>query len=192
MNANLFSRQRKGQFILLFGIIILLALLLALPRQATLTVSGSRDLSAISENLVRELPRAFNFGINESAPVSRLANFSRFLQPVLSNHFINLSHIWFFTEVNTANNNLNISVGNFLERNVTVSLNLSGTIQNLTVNRNTTNNTIFNAVSTNPFNITIQAGADVSTVEWQRDKHNFFAFFTLKREKEFIRNEISS
>jgi len=183
---------RKGQFILLSGFVFLMLLLLALPRQKELVSSSPSDLSLLAENVVRELPRAYNFGLNESAPVSRLVNFSRFAQQTLRSQFINLSHIWIVSQVDPATNNLNLSAGNFLEQNVTASLNLSGTVQNITITMNATNNTIFSSVSTNPFNITIQVGSDIATVQWQRDKNNMFAIISLKRETQYIREEVNA
>ncbi len=182
-------RPQKGQFLLLFSFMILFVLLLALPKEKPLIQTFSSDLHQLADNLVREFPRAFNFGINESSPASRLANFSRFSQQAVATRFVNLSHLWVFSE--SVGTSVNLTAGNFLGWNVTVSLNLSGTVQNITVPHNTTNNTVFAGIATT-YNLTVQAGADTATMEWPRDKNNIVVQLALKRQDEYIKEEITA
>ena len=101
---------------------------------------------------------------------------------------IKYSSIWLVSEKNDTG--VDITVGNFLDKNITITLNISTTSKNLFVKDNSTNKTTFTSV--NPlFTLKIEYDGTTKTLNWNRDKVNLYVRYNLTRGKKRIIEEIT-
>ena len=184
------SRHFKGQFFVLGAIIICTLFFLAFPRFAPLISQPAADMAYLSKNLQRELPHAMNLGLNESDILGRMTNFTHFLERVMLERRIGYSSMWLIIR-NQSATDLNVTGGNFLGEDVTVSLNVSGAVKDLAMPNGTTNSTVFSGVGS-LFNITISFGEQEKTAELARDKASLCAFYQLARGDDLIVNDITA
>lgn len=115
----------KGQFFIVGALLICSVMFISLPLSAPLIAQPSSDLGYISENLRAELPRALDMGLNESAPLARLANFTRFVERALAERRINYTSLLLVMK-NDTGTYLNVTGLNSMGEAVDVFFNVSG------------------------------------------------------------------
>ena len=183
----------KGQFFIIGAILIITLFFTGLPQKDALIKEKTNDIVFLFDNVNREYPFALNNALNmtatEDPSIDRLMNFTRFADRLLSERLINFSSLW-VVGWNTSSN-FNITVGNFLQYDTVVLLNLSGTEFNLSVNFNSTNSTTFSSVS-DTFNINISFEGNSENTTWVRDKVNLYTFLIMQRGENQIINEYIS
>lgn len=179
------SRKRvKGQFFILGAFILSAMFFLGLPPTQPLTQTYKDDISYLRDNLLQEMPRALNFGINSSTNTKYLSNFSLFLINSTQSRFLNFSHLFVVTEPtdwsDTDSAELNITVGNYLNDSVTVTFSISGSTTSLSVGKNATGSTTMTPGSGN-FNLTLSFNNVEKTILLRIDEVRLYSYIKLER-----------
>jgi hypothetical protein len=183
-----FRRKLKGQFFLWGALLIVIALFVGSTSfTQRVVVTEADDMSFYSENIRKEIPKAFNLGLNRSDAIDTMSDFSRFLDTMLADKFIEYSSLWLVSEKNGTG--LNITVGNFMDKDVTMVLNISSVSKNLFIPSNSTNWTTFDSVDPT-FELKINYNSINKTLNWWRDKVNLYVYFNLTREKRKVLEDI--
>ncbi|MFH1445289.1 MAG: hypothetical protein ABIF08_02295 [Nanoarchaeota archaeon] len=191
------NKKMKGQFFLLGAFIIITMFYIGLQFGKPFIYPETGDLGYIHENIETELSYALNLGINESRPIEVLSNFTRYLDESL--YFLNFSTLWVVTDnvdfdQNLATYTLNVSIGNFLDYNVTVNVTANETSQDINVTFNETKSAEFEiANGTTPltFNMTlIFDGTDTNMTNMILNKFNLYALIKLQRGTDFKKEEL--
>ena len=121
----------KGQFFILGAILIISLFFMGLPNQGTFIVGKFEDIDYLFENVHREFPIALNNILNMSEDLNeapdRLMNFTRYVDSRASEKLINFSTFWVISW-NSSPSNINVTAGNYLRYNTTVTLNVSGSV----------------------------------------------------------------
>ena len=178
----------KGQFFIIGAVLLAIAFFVALPHIRPFLTSPSQDMPFLSKNLKAEFPAAFNLGLNQSEPIKVMKNFSLFLNESLHDHLIDFTTLWVYSENSTTD--VNFTLGNFLKQNITVTLSISTTSEEVLVTLNDTNSSLFTSPGS-VFNLTISFNSQEKTVEWLRDKSSLYVFFQLQRGNDIIIEEVS-
>lgn len=182
----------KGQFFVLGAIIIITLFFAGLPPKDGLIKEKTDDIVFLFDNVNREYPFALNNALNMSddadSSIDRLMNFTRFTDRLLSERLINYSSLWVVGW--NISSNFNITVGNYLQYDTIVLLNLSGTEFNLSVSFNSTNSTVFSASDT--FSMNISFGGYSKNSTWVRDRVNLYTFIIMQRGENQIIDEYMS
>jgi hypothetical protein len=126
-------------------------------------------------------------GINESAALGRLENFTHFLERVMLERNVNYTSLWLVFQ--NKSTGINITGGNFLGNNITVSLNTSTVSRDLVIINGSVNSTDISGTGT-LFNLTIAFASQSKTVELTRDKSGLYAFFRLERGENLINGHV--
>ncbi|RLI96534.1 MAG: hypothetical protein DRO99_04270 [Candidatus Aenigmatarchaeota archaeon] len=191
------KKGMKGQFFIVGAILVCSMLFVAYPRFAPLIREPGGDIPYISANIQRELPRVMNLGVNESAMIASMSNFTAFLERSLSEKRINYtSLVVMFRNVTTGSDGLNITVINELGSNVTLTITISGEDYGTIVasypdlEDGSVNTSSYIPVS-NINNVTVAFGSQERTMEWPRDKASIYAFFRLTRDEDIIKNDVA-
>ncbi len=185
------GKRRKGQFFIL-GALALVILFSANLSMTNPIISGpERYVSYFSGNIQKELPRAMNLGMNQSAPGAVMLNFSRFVQEEMSSRRINYSSLWLVAEGNESTTDVNVTVGNFMWGSRTVTITLDGTQKSVYVPDNSSNTTGYSSVPA-IYNITISYGSTSRTYEWQRSKTSLYAYISLEKGEDSSKEHISA
>lgn len=168
----------RGQFYLIAGLAFILLFFVFIPRQTVVVESPASDLPYLAANLQRELPHALVLGENQSSGVPVLVNFTRFAQRVLEERAVEFRPVWVVAQ--NASGDLNVTVGNFLGANETVTVNVSGSAVGVQVASNGTNSTVFSAPP-EAFVASVAFRDQNESMRWQRDKVSFYGFVNLTR-----------
>jgi hypothetical protein len=172
----------KGQFFIVGALIIVILLFIGLPIIRPLLLNPSEDMKLLADNVEKELPYALNLGLKTNTPVSSLLNFTRFVDRVLTERDVTFSSLWIISQNSTGG--VNITIGNFLPSNTTVTLGLTTVF----VPTNSTNSTELSA--SEKFNLTISFEGRQKTVEWLRKKTNLYAYLEFQRGENIIKEEL--
>jgi hypothetical protein len=189
------SGRRKGQFFLIGGLLLAVIFFMGLPKPFPLVQqSVVEDLKYVYENLETEFPRALTLGLNNTAAIDMLQNFTRFIDSTLESRYIGFDSLWVVSEGNTSIMT-NVSVGNFLAADVNITLNLTdaggtSTIQYLDVTTDKTGSIEFHSV-TSDFNLSLSYNSETETLIWERDKANIYALINLTREDTIKKEEFN-
>ncbi len=181
----------KGQYYLLGAIILTMlfftGLYLVKTESMFTTSYKSDDMKFLFYDIQSEYPRAFNFGINESDITGKLRNFTEFTNNMLTGSLINFTSLWIYT-INISDN-LNVTVGNHLGYDTIVQLNISGSVQNLSVMDGGINSTIFPVVGSK-FNMTVNFNSNQKKLSMMRDKYNLYSYIQLQRANEMTKGGV--
>lgn len=187
------ERKMKGQYFLISGIILTTLFYIGFYLTNTsslLTLSfESDDMKYILYNVEDEYPRVFNFGINDSDITGYLSDYTLFTKDTLSGNLINFTSLWIYT-INESDD-LNITAGNFLGYDTIVSINISGTVRNISVGNEDTNSTLFPSPGES-FNVTVSFNTNEKKLSMLRDKYNIYAYMQLKRMDEIVKGGIQA
>jgi len=185
------KQRKKGQFFILGAILICSLFFIGLPRFTPLIKQPSSDLPYISSNLQSELPNALNIGLNGSAMLDTMTNFSHFLETKLRGRKINYTSLWLV--MHNQSSGVNVTGGNFLGEEITISINITdgsgSTVESLIIPKGTNNSTLFSSVE-NTYNITIAFSDQEESESYPRDKVSLYAFYRLTRSNDVIKNHI--
>ncbi len=180
--------KMKAQFFLLGTFLLCLLFFLGLPLSSPKLSVASRDLSYLSENIQKELPRALNFGLNSTGGINTLENFTAFVKAAMLEHSVNYTSLWIVTE-NRTDSNLNVTAANHLGSAVTLSIRVSGSNTTLELENNEINSSVFTMVP-DEFEMNISFGSVTKNMVLQRNKVNLYAFIKLQRDENFLQEEI--
>jgi hypothetical protein len=164
--------EMKGQFFLLGAVLLIVTFYIALPLFQPMQKS---ELGFVARNIANEYIKVANFGL------PYVINWSEWIGKKVDN----FSSIWLFAIGNGSH--VNLTIGNWLGKNITVALNISGNLYNLFVKNASINWTSFS--SNEQFNITIN-WTESRQFSWLRDKNNFWALVTIEQAKDKFRAEV--
>ncbi len=187
--------RMKGQIFLIAGFLLAVMFFAGLPKPDVMAQTPTtEDLEYIYENIEHELCRALTLGMNESAPVDTLKNFTSFTSDMLETRYISLNALWVVSEGNKSTI-INVSVGNFLDSSVNITLNLTRnggtqTIEYLDVSKSSEGSAEFHSV-TEDYNLTIIYNDESYIAEWKRDKLNLYCLLNLTRGENIKKEEFS-
>jgi len=177
----------KGQFFLVGALMLISAFFIgfASVREA-FVITPDRDLSFLSDNAVREYPRALNLGLNSTGGLAALENFSRFLNASLSERYVDFQALW--VQCDNVSSDVNVTVGNWLHATESVTLSIGGTDKTLLVAANAANYTSFTSPGAS-FNMAINFSQSNLSVAWRREKASLYVYTNFSRDDNAVVKE---
>ncbi|MBI4173631.1 MAG: hypothetical protein HY519_02820 [Candidatus Aenigmarchaeota archaeon] len=175
----------KGQFFILGALLILSLMVIGASYQP---LTNPRPLAAASDNLQRELPRAYNLGLTQGNGPGALADFTAFLQDGLGSRSISMQAAWLAAM--PGNGEVNFVVGNFLGKPVDFSLNAAGQSWSGRLEDKATFSAEL-ATLADVLAINLTVNGREQQLEWRADKANIYAFYALLADQGNIYGEVS-
>lgn len=176
----------KAQFFVLGAILLASLFFVGMPLTGYIIKPLSEDLNCFAENIEEEFPNTLNLVI-ESGDIERLGDFSRFMDSQMNQRNADFRNLWVIAE--GQGSNVNVTVGNYLDEDVTVILNISNTVNMILMPSGTTDSVMFFSV---PAQYTLRVsfpGLD-RELSYQRNKINLYSYFSLSREDDVIIEEV--
>ncbi len=171
----------RGQFFLIGAVILIVMFYIALPiPQPALPKS---ELGVMAMNVAQEYVRVATFGLSDSQPIAYLSNWSGWVSSQIP--YANFSSLWLLAIGNGSHTNL--TVGNWLGQNITITLNISGDVRDLFVQHASINWT--SAAVSELFNLTLN-WVEEKNFTWPRDKANMWVLVFLERGEDKVRAEL--
>lgn len=180
-------KKRKGQFFIIGALVIIILMYTGLTLSEPIIKSPEADLGFFFNNINSEYPRALNFGLAEN-DVTVLQDFTRFLDDRMMRHYANLTALWVVLE-GDGSTTVQVTAGNYLKKDTVVSVDLTGTPEELSVQHDSTNSTSIGGVSST-YTLVVSFGSVNETVSLERDKANLYVFYSLTRGEDLVKNEI--
>jgi len=180
----------KGQFFLLGAIVLCVMFFLALPSVSTMNTSDMSDLSALSENLEKELPMALNLAMEEDNSPAKLNNFIDFLKTRTSERYLSLEILDVVAVPDPDNpGDIDVYAGNWLGRAVTLKITVESTEITLNLNDGETDSRSFSGLGSD-IDVKIRFEDRIISAQSSRDKTNLYAYMKLSRGENSIVKEI--
>ena len=176
----------KAQFFILGALLLATLFFAGLPITGHLVRTVSDDMEQFSENLEMEFPHAMNLA-NDLGDIERLGDFSAFADSQITQRNAEFRNLWVVTE--PIGSNVNVTVGNYLDEDMTVVLNISNNIQMLLIPANAEDSVMYFGVPSQ-FLLRVTVPELDRELTLQRDKINMYSFFSLSRGEDFIRKEV--
>ena len=176
----------KGQFFVLGAILLASLFFVGLPITGYMTKTVSDNLNQFSDNIEAEFPKAMNLAI-DAGNIERLGEFSTFIDYQLSQRNTQFRNLWLSTE--GIGNDVNITMGNYLDQDITIILNISDTIQMVFMPAETIDSVEFVNVA-EQFTLRMTFPEIDRELNMQRDKINLYSFFGISRGDDVIRKEV--
>jgi len=179
--------KRKGQYMLLSAVVLITlfytGFYLVNTRPLLTVRMSSDDIRYFVDNLEEEYPKVFNYGVNASGEVELLNNFTLFCRSELSGNILNTSVLWIYTE--NVTDDLNVTVGNYLGNDTTITVNVSGDVKDFSVASDGVLSKIYQNVP-EEFNMTVSFNSKEKKLSMMRDKYNIYVFIELARGNEKV------
>jgi hypothetical protein len=181
----------KGQYFLLssFFLILLFYAGIAIYFSPSSLISASGDLAHLFENIEKEYPKAFNLGMQASAPAATLVNFTALAQSLATRRGAAFRALWVITE--NVSDALNVTVGNWLGQNITITLNVSGDVKLLSVSEGSVNSTLFSAPPSE-FTLALSFNTSQKNLLLEKYKANLYLLLEIERGDDKIAGEIKA
>jgi hypothetical protein len=181
------SGTRKGQFFMIGAVFICALLFMGLSPVMRVTEAPADDMGFLAENLRKELPHALNIGINSSDPLGVLCNFTDFSRNALTGRGIDLDAMW--VVFIPGDGSVNVSVGNFMDTQKTVGINVSGTYSELSVDPDAVNSDIF-TVTGFTYDAVLTVDGEATPATLLSDKTSIYSAISLERGENVVRKEL--
>jgi len=181
------GKPMKGQFFIIGALIICVLIFFGLPLGIDLVTTGSDDLSGIAGNLETEFPHALNTGINRTAPVATLHNFSLASKDYCLARMADFRTLWVVFEYD--NGDFNVTAGNFFGESKTVTVNISGDVRDITVPQGSENSTLFSTAGSR-FSTGVSLDGDTTEFVLVANKTSFFCTLSLGRGGDIVKKQI--
>lgn len=176
----------KGQFFVLGALLLASLFFIGLPITGYIITTASDDLNYFSLNIESEFPHALNLVIDDG-DIEKLSDFSTFIDNQLTQRNAVFKNLWVITE--GQGNDVNVSMGNFLDEDITIVLNISNTIEMLFMPSGSVDSVMFYGVPAR-FTLRVTFPEVDRELDFQRDKINLFSFFSLSRGDDVLRKEV--
>jgi hypothetical protein len=176
----------KGQFFVLGALLLASLFFIGLPMTGYVIRPVSGDFEYLAANLDREFPRALNIAL-QSGSVESLGGFSTFLENQVGQKNADFRNLWVVAE--GSGGSVNVTVGNFLKKDITIVLNASNTIEMIYMPSGTMDSVTFMGVSS-PFVFSVTSPESSREMVLQRDKANLYVFYSISRGGDVLRKEI--
>ncbi len=181
------SSGRKGQFFMIGALFMCILFYLGAAPLIHVDESPGSDMARLSENLESEFPHALNLGLNESAPVATLYNFTKFAELMSSTRGIDLDVL--HVVLSSRDAAMSVSVINVMGEAKTVGINVSGTYKALYVPDSSANSTTFTATGYT-YDVTISYDAESADALMTTNKTWLYSAIYLQRGDDVVRKEI--
>ncbi len=165
-NARWRNAKRKGQFFLLGAFLIATLFFMGLPRPASMNVEGMEDMAYIAANLQKEMPNAFNLGLDRGDHLNAMQNFTWFADSVLGNRRVAFGALLAFGN-NISTSDFNVTVFNYIGSNQSVNITIGSSMYVMLVANNASNSTAFTGVGS-LFNVSFRFGSEEKNMTWAR------------------------
>ena len=186
------GKKLKGQFFILGALALAIAFYTGLNIPEMAVPPEMDDMVFFTENLKKDIPLSFNFGLNDTSGLQTLNNFSLLTKDVIGGHYINYSLAWVVVEGITPTE-VNMTFGNYWGKDLDVNLTVQGA--GIPITLFVPNNSTKSAVSPVPgilFTLSVEFDGENRSVELSKDKINLYGLIQLKRGENLIREEIIS
>jgi hypothetical protein len=180
-------KRMKGQFFLVGALVVCMLLYAGLAPLSVVQSEPAHDVSALSNNMQAEMPRALNIGINSSDPAGTLISFCNFSRSAAANRDIEMEGVFLVFEAFPTG--IVASAGNAAAEDITVGVSVSGTYRELTVPAGAINVTTFPAAG-ETFDVYMYHSGETSYVTIPSNKTSLIATVILSRGGTVIRKEI--
>ncbi|MBN2330961.1 MAG: hypothetical protein JXC85_04030 [Candidatus Aenigmarchaeota archaeon] len=177
----------KGQFFIIGALFVCTILYFGLGPSFDISVTGSEDMNVLAGNLQKELPHALNIGINASAPISTLRNFTLFSIDSLRQGRIDLGCYWLVFRY--TGGQVNVSAGNFMGEPKVFYVNVSGVSNGIYAADGAVNSSMFDAAGPT-FDVSVTVDGETSSFTQLTRKTSIFSQLTLSRSGNIISKEI--
>lgn len=177
----------KGQFFIIGALFVCVLLYFGIGPTMDVSGTGSDDMNRLARNLQKEFPHALNIGINGSAPIQTLRNFTLFSISSLEEGRIDLTCHWLVFRY--AGDQVNVSVGNFLGSPEVFYVNVSGTAKGIYAGDGMVNSSLF-PVAGYTFDASVTVDGETDRFTMLTNKTSIFSELTLSRSGNVIRKEI--
>ncbi len=168
-----------GQFFLLGAFLITTLFFVGLPRPASMNVEGMEDMAYIAANLQKEMPNAFNLGLERGDHLDAMRNFTWFADGVLRNRRVTFGALLAFgNNISTAD--FNVTVLNYMGAEQAVNITVGSSMYVMLVANNASNSTAFTGVGS-LLNISFKFGGEEKNMTWARDKYSTYGMLNLTR-----------
>ncbi len=177
----------RGQFFIIGALFVCVLLFFAMGPMINIASTGTGDMERLGLNLQAEMPHALNIGINGSAPIGVLRNFTLFSMSAVSGHRIDPACYWVVFE--PLPGQVNVSAGNFMGSPLDFEINVSGVAKVLHAEDGTVNSTTF-AVPGYSCDVTVTADGEPAAMTLLTNKTSMYGSMTLERAGNVVRKEI--
>jgi hypothetical protein len=177
----------KGQFFIIGALFVCTILYFGIG--PTLDVAGpeSQDMGRLALNLQKEFPHALNIGINGSAPLETLRNFTFFSAASLEEGRIGLTCYWLIFR--DAAGKVNVSAGNFMGEPLIFHVNVSGVSMGIYADEGEINSSAF-SVPGYSYDASVTVDGERSGFTLLTNKTYIYSELTLTRSGNVVRKEI--
>lgn len=177
----------KGQFFLIGAVIVCMMLYAASAPLVNVQGGPDQDISALSENMEKEMPRALNIGINASDPAGTLISFANFSRSAAVSRGMDLSVVFVIFE--STGSGTVATAGNAAAGQAIIGIDVDGTYAELSVPAGSVNSTQFPAAG-DTFDFSVTAGGLTTDATMPGGKTGLFAISTISRGGVVLRKEI--
>jgi hypothetical protein len=177
----------RGQFFIIGALFVCILLFFGMVPIINIARTDTGDMERLGLNLQREMPHALNVGINGSAPIGVLRNFTAFSLGIVSGHRIDPAFYWVVFQ--PLPGQVNVSAGNFMGSSLDFAINVSGVTKVLQAANGTVNSTTF-AVTGYTFDVTVTADGESAAMTLLTNKTSMYGSLTMERAGNVVRKEI--
>ena len=177
----------KGQFFIVGAIFICALLFFGIAPTIRVTDSPSADMELTAENLAKEYPHALNIGINSSAPLQTLYNFTVFSESNLLDRGIDFNILWIVFR--PLDGSTNVTIYNAMDSSKVVGVNVSGTYTDIEAPLNNFNNSVY-SVPVYGFNFSVTIDGDETEGFAISNKTSLYSLISLERGTNLVRKEL--
>jgi hypothetical protein len=181
----------KGQYYLISVFFLILFFYIGLRAyiSPSITLISSDELTNFFDNVKSEYTRSFNLGMKDEKAISSLSNFTLFVKNVANKRNMKLKTFWMVTE--NVSNMLNITVGNYFEEPIGVTINVSGESVSIDLDNEEIKSVIFSDVPSE-FSLRLGFNNKESNLLLEKYKANLYVFLDLERGEEKLKGEIKA
>lgn len=178
----------RGQFFILGAILVCILFFSFFPfHPSLLTSHPSKDLTYLSKNIKKEIPKALNLGLKEKN-ISKLFEFSEFVKTSLKEKYTNFCSFYLISFPQSTG--INLTIGNFLCKPISITLKINGKQRSFNLKDKEVKEEFFTV--SDPFTVEITFNNETKVLEWRKNKVNLYSKFSLKREDSFRNEEIQA
>jgi hypothetical protein len=177
----------KGQFFIIGALFVCIILYFGMGPLLDVSGTGSDDMNRLALNLQKEFPHALNIGMNGSAPILTLRNFTIFSVASLQDGRIDMTCYWLVFRY--AGGQVNVSAGNFMGGPLVFYVNVSGVTGAIYADDGMINSSLF-TMTGYTYDASVTVDGETSGFTLLANKTSIFSELTLAKSGNVVRKEI--
>jgi len=184
--------MKKGQFFMAAAIFLILVFYMGITPYIETFYSGpsvEEELSDLYENIRTEFPRAFNLALKTASPAEALSNFTVFTRNITTGRGANYRCLWIFTE--NESGDLNVTVGNFFDSALNITLNVSGDVSELDVKKSGIASRLFSSPPSE-FTLYLSFNSTESNLLLEKYKANLYLVLEMSKGYDKIAGDLTA